>query len=102
MIESITILLMGLGLIIILLFCLALIGCTVGFYAILGISVLFFIGVLLRVYWFWFVKGMSSFLPKGSKIQIWFEERYLDEQYPSRVRKRKNAKRKMKKSALTS
>ena len=66
MIESITVLLMGLGLIIILLFCLALIGCTVGFYAILGISVLFFIGVLLRVYWFWFVKGMSAFLPKGS------------------------------------
>ena len=49
-----------------------------------------------------FVKGMSSVLPKESNIQKWFEERYLDERYPSRVRRRKNAKRKMKKLTSTS
>ena len=101
MLESFTILLMGLGMIVLLIICLALIGCVAGFYIVLGIAALLVVGVLLRVIWFWFVKGMKSILPKESNIQKWFEERYLDERYPSRVRRRRNAKRKMKELTLT-
>ena len=102
MLESFTILLMGFGMIVLLIICLALLGIVAGFYIVLGIAVLLFVCVLLRVLWFWFVKGMTSILPKESNIQKWFEERYLDERYPSRVRRRKNAKRKMKKLTSTS
>lgn len=102
MLESFTILLMGFGMIVLLIICLALLGIVAGFYIVLGIAVLLFVCVLLRVLWFWFVKGMTSILPKESNIQKWFEERYLDERYPSRVRRRKNAKRKMKKLTVTS
>lgn len=102
MLESFTILLKGYGMMVLLIICLAILGCVAGFYIVLGIGVLLFVGVLLRVYWFWFVKGMSSVLPKESNIQKWFEERYLDERYPSRVRRRKNAKRKKKEQAITS
>ena len=102
MLESFTILLMFFGMIVLLIICLALLGCVVGFYVVIGIAVLLVVGVLLRVYWYWFVKGMSSVLPKESNIQKWFEERYLDERYSSRVRRRKNAKRKMKKLTSTS
>ena len=101
MLESFTILLMGSGMIVLLIICLALIGCVAGFYIVLGIAALLVVGVLLRVLWFWFVKGMTSILPKESNIQKWFEERYLDERYPSRVRRRRNAKRKMKELTLT-
>lgn len=102
MLESFTILLIGFGMIVLLIICLALLGIVAGFYIVLGIAVLLFVCVLLRVLWFWFVKGMTSILPKESNIQKWFEERYLDERYPSRVRRRKNAKRKMKKLTVTS
>lgn len=102
MLESFTILLMGFGMIVLLIICLALLGIVAGFYIVLGIAVLLFVCVLLRVLWFWFVKGMTSILPKESNIQKWFEERYLDERYPSRVRRRKNAKRKMKELTVTS
>ena len=102
MLESFTILLMGLGMIVLLIICLALLGIVAGFYIVLGIAVLLFVCVLLRVLWFWFVKGMTSILPKESNIQKWFEERYLDERYPSRVRRRRNAKRKMKELTVTS
>ena len=102
MLESFTILLMFLGMIVLLIICLALLGCVVGFYVVLGIAVLLVVGILLRVYWYWFVKGMSSVLPKESNIQKWFEERYLDERFPSRVRRRRNAKRKMKELTSTS
>jgi len=102
MLESFTILLMGFGMIVLLIICLALLGIVAGFYIVLGIAVLLFVCVLLRVLWFWFVKGMTSILSKESNIQKWFEERYLDERYPSRVRRRKNAKRKMKKLTSTS
>jgi len=102
MLESFTILLIGFGMIVLLIICLALLGIVAGFYIVLGIAVLLFVCVLLRVLWFWFVKGMSSVLPKESNIQKWFEERYLDERYPSRVRRRKNAKRKMKELTVTS
>ena len=88
MLESFTILLMGFGMIVLLIICLALLGIVAGFYIVLGIAVLLFVCVLLRVLWFWFVK--------------WFEERYLDERYPSRVRRRRNAKRKMKELTVTS
>ena len=101
MLESFTILLMGFGMIVLLIICLALLGIVAGFYIVLGIAVLLFVCVLLRVLWFWFVKGMTSMLPKESNIQKWFEERYLDERYPSRVRRRRNAKRKMKELTLT-
>ena len=101
MLESFTILLMGFGMIVLLIICLALLGIVAGFYIVLGIAVLLFVCVLLRVLWFWFVKGMTSILPKESNIQKWFEERYLDERYPSRVRRRRNAKRKMKELTLT-
>ena len=102
MLESFTILLIGFGMIVLLIICLALLGIVAGFYIILGIAVLLFVCVLLRVLWFWFVKGMTSILPKESNIQKWFEERYLDERYPSRVRRRRNAKRKMKELTVTS
>ena len=102
MLESFTILLIGFGMIVLLIICLALLGIVAGFYIVLGIAVLLFVCVLLRVLWFWFVKGMTSILPKESNIQKWFEERYLDERYPSRVRRRKNAKRKMKELTVTS
>ena len=102
MLESFTILLMGFGMIVLLIICLALLGIVAGFYIVLGIAVLLFVCVLLRVLWFWFVKGMTSILPKESNIQKWFEERYLDERYPSRVRRRRNAKRKMKELTVTS
>ena len=102
MLESFTILLMGFGMIVLFIICLALLGIVAGFYIVLGIAVLLFVCVLLRVLWFWFVKGMTSILPKESNIQKWFEERYLDERYPSRVRRRKNAKRKMKELTVTS
>ena len=101
MLESFTILLMGFGMIVLLIICLALLGIVAGFYIVLGIAVLLFVCVLLRVLCFWFVKGMTSILPKESNIQKWFEERYLDERYPSRVRRRRNAKRKMKELTLT-
>ena len=101
MLESFTILLIGFGMIVLLIICLALLGIVAGFYIILGIAVLLFVCVLLRVLWFWFVKGMTSILPKESNIQKWFEERYLDERFPSRVRRRRNAKRKMKELTLT-
>ena len=102
MLESFTILLMGFGMIVLLIICLALLGIVAGFYIVLGIAVLLFVCVLLRALWFWFVKGMTSILPKESNIQKWFEERYLDERYPSRVRRRRNAKRKMKELTVTS
>ena len=102
MLESFTILLMGFGMIVLLIICLALLGIVAGFYIVLGIAVLLFVCVLLRVLWFWFVKGMTSILPKESNIQKWFEERYLDERYPSRVRRRRNTKRKMKELTVTS
>lgn len=102
MLESFTILLMGFGMIVLLIICLALLGIVAGFYIVLGIAVLLFVCVLLRVLWFWFVKGMTSILPKESNIQKWFEERYLDERYPSRVRRRRNAKRIMKELTVTS
>ena len=102
MLESFTILLMGFGMIVLLIICLALLGIVAGFYIVLGIAVLLFVCVLLRVLWFWFVKGMTSILPKESNIQKWFEERYLDERYPSRVRRRRKAKRKMKELTVTS
>lgn len=102
MLESFTILLIGFGMIVLLIICLALLGIVAGFYIVLGIAVLLFVCVLLRVLWFWFVKGMTSILPKESNIQKWFEERYLDERYPSRVRRRRNAKRKMKELTVTS
>ena len=102
MLESFTILLMGFGMIVLLIICLALLGIVAGFYIVLGIAVLLFVCVLLRVLWFWFVKGMTSILPKESNIQKWFEERYLDKRYPSRVRRRRNAKRKMKELTVTS
>lgn len=102
MLESFTILLMGFGMIVLLIICLALLGIVAGFYIVLGIAILLFVCVLLRVLWFWFVKGMTSILPKESNIQKWFEERYLDERYPSRVRRRRNAKRKMKELTVTS
>ena len=102
MFESFTILLMGFGMIVLLIICLALLGIVAGFYIVLGIAVLLFVCVLLRVLWFWFVKGMTSILPKESNIQKWFEERYLDERFPSRVRRRRNAKRKMKELTVTS
>ncbi len=102
MLESFTILLMGFGMIVLLIICLALLGIVAGFYIVLGIAVLLFVCVLLRVLWFWFVKGMTSILPKESNIQKWFEERYLDERYPSRARRRRNAKRKMKELTVTS
>ena len=102
MLESFTILLMGFGMIVLLIICLALLGIVAGFYIVLGIAVLLFVCVLLRVLWFWFVKGMTSILPKESNIQKWFEERYLDERYPSRVRRRRNGKRKMKELTVTS
>ena len=102
MLESFTILLMGFGMIVLLIICLALLGIVAGFYIVLGIAVLLFVCVLLRVLWFWFVKGMTSILPKESNIQKWFEERYLDERYPSRVRRIRNAKRKMKELTVTS
>ena len=102
MLESFTILLMGFGMIVLLIICLALLGIVAGFYIVLGIAVLLFVCVLLRVLWFRFVKGMTSILPKESNIQKWFEERYLDERYPSRVRRRRNAKRKMKELTVTS
>lgn len=101
MLESFTILLIGFGMIVLLIICLALLGIVAGFYIVLGIAVLLFVCVLLRVLWFWFVKGMTSILPKESNIQKWFEERYLDERFPSRVRRRRNAKRKMKELTLT-
>ncbi len=102
MLESFTIILMGFRMIVLLIICLALLGCVVGFYVVLGIAALLVVGVLLRVLWFWFVKGMTSILPKESNIQKWFEERCLDERYPSRVRRRRNAKRKMKELTVTS
>lgn len=102
MLESFTILLMGFGMIVLLIICLALLGIVAGFYIVLGIAILLFVCVLLRVLWFWFVKGMTSILPKESNIQKWFEERYLDERYPSRVRRRRNGKRKMKELTVTS
>lgn len=102
MLESFTILLIGFGMIVLLIICLALLGIVAGFYIVLGIAVLLFVCVLLRVLWFWFVKGMTSILPKESNIQKWFEERYLDERFPSRVRRRRNAKRKMKELTITS
>ena len=102
MLESFTILLMGFGMIVLLIICLALLGIVAGFYIVLGIAVLLFVCVLLRVLWFWFVKGLTSILPKESNIQKWFEERYLDERFPSRVRRRRNAKRKMKELTVTS
>lgn len=102
MLESFTILLMFFGMIVLLIICLALLGIVAGFYIVLGIAVLLFVCVLLRVLWFWFVKGMTSILPKESNIQKWFEERYLDERFPSRVRRRRNAKRKMKELTVTS
>ena len=102
MLESFTILLMGFGMIVLLIICLAFLGIVAGFYIVLGIAVLLFVCVLLRVLWFRFVKGMTSILPKESNIQKWFEERYLDERYPSRVRRRRNAKRKMKELTVTS
>lgn len=102
MLESFTLLLMGFGMIVLLIICLALLGIVAGFFIVLGIAILLFVCVLLRVLWFWFVKGMTSILPKESNIQKWFEERYLDERYPSRVRRRRNGKRKMKELTVTS
>ena len=64
MLESLTILLIGFGMIVLLIICLALLGIVAGFYIVLGIAVLLFVCVLLRVLWFWFVKGMTSILPK--------------------------------------
>ena len=64
MLESFTILLIGFGMIVLLIICLALLGIVAGFYIVLGIAVLLFVCVLLRVLWFWFVKGMTSILPK--------------------------------------
>ena len=80
MLESFTILLMGFGMIVLLIICLALLGIVAGFYIVL----------------------VTSILPKESNIQKWFEERYLDERYPSRVRRRRNEKKKMKELTVTS
>jgi len=33
---------------------------------------------------------LSKLLPKGSDNQQWFENKYLDMKYPSRVRRRRN------------
>ena len=56
MLESFTILLIGFGMIVLLIICLALLGIVAGFYIVLGIAVLLFVCVLLRVLWFWFVE----------------------------------------------
>lgn len=50
MLESFTILLMFFGMSVLLIICLALLGCVVGFYVVIGIAVLLVVGVLLRVY----------------------------------------------------
>ncbi len=52
MLESFTILLIGFGMIVLLIICLALLGIVAGFYIVLGIAVLLFVCVLLRVLWF--------------------------------------------------
>ena len=59
MLESFTILLMGFGMIVLLIICLALLGIVAGFYIVLGITVILFVCVLLLVLWFWFLNSMT-------------------------------------------
>ena len=52
---------------------------------------LFFVAyVAVRVIWFWTCRGLAHWLKKGSRLQLWFENEFLDMKYPSRVRRRKN------------
>ena len=102
MFEVIGGLLMLLGLIIMLVIGLALAGLVVAFYAVVGTAVIAMAGGVIRAIWFWITKGMTKLLPEGSDIQKWFEQRYLDEKYPSRVRRRRNARRKINDPAVTS
>ena len=101
MIEVISGLLMFLGLILMLIIGLALAGLVLAFYAMIGTVLITLAGAIIKGTWFWIAKGMSAVLPKGTDIQKWFEERYLDEKYPSRVRRRRNAKRNINESAAT-
>jgi hypothetical protein len=48
------------------------------------------VGVILKAVFFWICASMKDLLPKDNSIQRWFEEKYLDLKYPSRVRRRKN------------
>ena len=72
-------------------------GTGLGIAAIL--FVLFAIMFMLAIVWgavlaLWstICESISKKLPHGSKLQNWFEKKYLDLKYPSRVRRRKNKK----------
>lgn len=52
--------------------------------------IFFFTLVLVNTAWYWFCCGMSRWLKKGTQIQNWFENQFLDMRYPSRVRRRRN------------
>jgi len=48
------------------------------------------VAVILKVVWYQVSAFMADHLPKDSSMQMWFEVKYLDLKYPSRVRRRKN------------
>ena len=52
--------------------------------------VLVFLGATAYHLWFLVCKSMATLMHKDSKKQKWFEEKYLDIKYPSRVRRRQN------------
>lgn len=51
---------------------------------------LVFLGATAYHLWYLFCRSMATIMHKGSKNQKWFEEKYLDIKYPSRVRRRNN------------
>lgn len=73
-------------------------GTGLGIVAIL--FVLFAVMFLLAIVWgavlallSTICESISKKLTKGSKLQCWFEKKYLDLKHPSRVRRRKNRKK---------
>lgn len=70
---------------------LAVLGVAISLTEIIGYLLLFMVvyAVVLAA-WYWFCYGMHKMLKKGSWLQQWFENTYLDQKYPSRVRRRRN------------
>lgn len=68
---------------------LIIVGCAIG--GLLAIAIIW--GISSAV-WQWLTYCLSTVLPKGSKLQTWFNERHLDSKYSLRALRRKVLKAK--------
>lgn len=70
---------------------LAVMGVSVSLAKIIGYLLLFMVVyTVLMAAWYWFCYGMQMWLKKGTWLQQWFENKFLDMKFPSRVRRRRN------------